>query len=92
MKLFDLGRVVITAAALEFCEEHDGLNFDQLLARHQRGDWGDMDSDDKKANDRAIQAGDRIVSGYDIGTEDDRIWIVTEADRSSTCILLPEDY
>lgn len=97
MKLFDLGRIVITANALQFCEDHDGVNVDQLLARHQRGDWGDMDADEKRANDRAIQHGGRIISGYDIGTEDDRIWIITTAvgddgKRESTCILLPEDY
>lgn len=90
MKLFDLGKVVITPNALQFCEEHDSVHVDQLLARHQRGDWGDMDADDKMANDKAVQKGTRIFSSYQFG--EDKLWIITEADRSLTCILLPEDY
>lgn len=90
MKLFELGRVVITTAALDFCERNQGVDIVRLLERHQKGDWGDMDRDDKKANDRAVQRGTRIISGYVF--EGEKIWIITEADRSSTCILLPEDY
>lgn len=90
MKLFELGKVVITPSALDFCERHQGVDLTKLLERHQKGDWGDLDPDDKKANDRAVQQGMRIFSAYEF--EDERIWIITEADRSSTCILLPEDY
>jgi hypothetical protein len=59
--------------------------------RHARGDWGDVDAHDKRANDAAVKQGTRIVSAYvlDDGT---RVWIITEADRSSTTILLPEEY
>lgn len=90
MKLFELGRVVITPAALDFCERHQGVDIPKLLDRHQTGDWGDLDYDDKKANDTAIQKHTRVFSSYKF--DDEGIWIITEADRSSTCILLPEDY
>jgi hypothetical protein len=90
MKLFELGRIVITPAALDFCERHDSVYVERLLQRHQTGDWGDMDQEDKATNDRAVQRGGRIFSGYHFG--EDRLWIITEADRSATTILLPSDY
>ena len=97
MKLFELGQVLITPGALDFVEEHDGVDVVRLLGRHQSGDWGDLDPDDKKANDQAVQSGARIISAYKFGQDDDKIWIITTAvgdddKRESTCILLPEDY
>ena len=60
------------------------------LKQHHRGDWGTVCASDKKANDAAVKCGDRIFSVYvENGT---KFWIITEADRSSTCILLPEEY
>jgi hypothetical protein len=84
--LFKLGYVVMTpgAAALE-------LDFIPYLVRHAAGDWGDLDAFDKQQNDLAVQQRLRILSAYNIG-EDTRIWIITEADRSATTVLLPEDY
>lgn len=97
MKLFELGQVVITPGAIEFCGEHPGVDVVRLLERHQSGDWGDLDRDDKTANDKAVQRGTRIISAYKFGPRDDKIWIITTAvgddgKRESTCILLPEDY
>ena len=90
MALFELGRVVVTRMALEFCDEHS-ISIDTMLARHQRGDWGDyMDAVDRRANDDAVKYDDRVISSYVF--DQGRVWIITEADRSSTCILLPEDY
>ena len=85
---FNLGRVVITRNAL------DTLPGDALLeglARHARGDWGDVCPEDRGLNDRALREGSRLLSVYKTG-DGTAFWIITEADRSATTILLPEDY
>ena len=61
------------------------------FTRHLTGDWGNLDEHDWKANDDAIQYGGRVLSSYKDKNET-RFWIITEADRSSTTILLPEEY
>ena len=86
---FQLGKVVITPGATELAEE--GLNLVVLLARHARKDWGDLCEEDSAANERALTEGSRIFSAYRL-EDGNRVWIITEADRSSTCILLPEEY
>ncbi|MDN5698051.1 MAG: hypothetical protein L0G70_08775, partial [Rubrobacter sp.] len=86
---FELGRVVATPAALEALEV-SGVSPSRLLARHQSGDWGEVPRDDARENERSVKHGFRILSSYPAG--DDRIWIITEADRSSTCLLLPSEY
>lgn len=60
------------------------------LKRHQRHDWGDICEEDKQANDEALKAGDRLFSAYKNG--EDKIWIITEADRSVTTVLFPDEY
>ena len=55
------------------------------------GDWGELDEEDKKANDQALQTGERLLSAYRTANGT-KFWIITEADRASTCVLLPEDY
>lgn len=68
-----------------------GLSVATLLNRHQTGDWGDLSSSDKKANDLAAEnGGERIISSY--ATEFGKVWVITEADRSVTTVLLPEEY
>lgn len=87
--LFPLGRVVATPGALNalaIASQDPG----ELLERHQGGDWGQVPAEDAKENDLSVREGFRIVSSHPIGTG--QVWIITEADRSSTCILLPEDY
>ena len=86
----DLGQVVATPGAL-VALERTGQNPALLLARHGRGDWGEVDAEDKAANDRAVVHGERVLSAYTL-EGGRRLWIITEADRSSTCILLPEEY
>lgn len=61
------------------------------LARHAAGDWGDLCGEDRAANDRAVAVGARILSAYHT-PEGVKLWIITEADRSATTILLPEEY
>lgn len=82
-----LGQVVITRSAL------DVLSKDAVyaaLARHQVGDWGDVCDEDRGLNDEALKDGSRILSVYQDG--ETKFWIITEADRSATTVLLPEDY
>ena len=87
--LFGLGKVVATPAAVEFCEVNE-VHMLTLVRRHCHGDFGDMDRDDIAANTRAIKSDARVFSSYQIGTQ--KVWVITEADRTSTCILLPEEY
>jgi hypothetical protein len=87
---FPLGRVVATLgglAALGRANEEPA----RFLARHVTGDWGDLDDDDRLENERSIQNGCRLLSAYLLG-DGTKIWIITEADRSATTILLPEEY
>ena len=88
--LFDLGQVVATPGALAALEEA-GQSPSEFLTRHVHGDWGMVDEHDRQANDGALQDGSRILSAY-VLTTGTKIWIITEADRSSTCCLLPEEY
>jgi hypothetical protein len=62
-----------------------------LLLRHQFGDWGSVPSEDADANREAIETGCRILSSYYLNP-DERVWIITEADRSVTTLLLPDEY
>jgi hypothetical protein len=89
-QLFELGSVVATPGALELLKRHSMTPI-QLLQRHVSGDFGDLCDDDKEANNEAIWDEARVFSSYQIG-EADKIWVITEADRSSTCCLLPEEY
>ena len=89
MSLFKLGSVVATPAALRFCESHK-INPLSLLGRHIAGDFGDLCVEDVAENVLAIQHDLRIFSSYSFGQ--DKIWIITEADRSSTCLLMPDEY
>jgi len=60
------------------------------LGRHVRGDWGDVDAEDRAANDRALREGTRVLSSYRAGGV--KFWVITEADRSATTVLLPSEY
>ena len=90
--LFDLGRVVITANAQQTLQQRGQYHMvETMLGRHALGDWGDLDPEDLQANNEALRDGSRLLSAYCF---DDhfKVWIITEADRSATTILLPEDY
>lgn len=88
--MFPLGRIVATPAALNALEEANvsGLS---LLGRHLRGDWGTIHPGDVGLNEEALKNGARIFSVYPLKTGE-VIWVITEADRASTCLLLPDDY
>ena len=87
---FPLGRVVATPGALDLLERKS-TSAHTFLSRHVSGDWGDLGDEDKHANEEALSDDARILSAYKL-SEDEKIWIITEADRSSTCLLLPEEY
>lgn len=87
---FPLGELVTTPGALAALTEA-GQSPQQFVARHQAADWGECCSDDQIANDQALLHGERLISVYRTAINV-RIWIITEADRASTCILLPEEY
>ncbi len=87
---FDLGTVYATPKSLETILNQK-KNPSTLLTRHHSGDWGDMDHHDMKANDRALVDGSRIFSSYQL-TEADKVWLITEADRGMTVLMLPEEY
>ncbi len=89
--MFPLGRLVATPGALQAMDGVDPLLGVAMLRRHAKGDWGEIPPEDKLANDRAVRDGARILSAY--RTPDNvKIWIITEADRSVTTILLPKEY
>lgn len=87
---FLLGQVVATPGALELLQRY-GKSPAEYLSRHASGDWGDLDSHDRRENERSVRHGFRILSSYEISPLN-TLWIITEADRSSTCLLLPEEY
>lgn len=87
---FSPGQIVSTPAALAAMEGAGCLPI-RLLSRHLPGDWGSVCSEDAELNDAALQAGDRLLSIYEIAPEVS-IWVITEADRSATTLLLPEEY
>lgn len=85
---FKLGQLLATPGVLEAAE---GDNLMEYVSRHARGDWGIVDAEDKRANDRALVEGTRLFSAYLLG-DGTKVWIITEADRSATTVLLPEEY
>jgi hypothetical protein len=94
--LFALGRIVATPGALKVVPE---ARIIAAIRSHVHGDWGVVDSEDKASNDEAVVSGLRILSAYPIdpqqpcaGYGDNTLWIVTEADRSVTTALLPQEY
>jgi hypothetical protein len=88
--LFELGRIVATPGALRALEKAEQSPA-EFLDRHVTGDWGDLDEEDKQENEFSVQNGFRILSAYTTAAGD-KIWIITEADRSATTFLLPEEY
>lgn len=87
---FVLGHVVATPRALIALTEAQD-SFRTYLSRHASGDWGEVSREDAAENELSLLAGFRLLSAYQI-KDGTRIWIITEADRSATTILLPEEY
>jgi hypothetical protein len=85
---FQAGQMVITPNALRRLHPED---VQSALSRHLRGDWGDVTEDDRAENELSLKEGFRLFSVYH-DREGKKFWVITESDRSSTCVLLPEDY
>src|SRR5579863_364776 len=88
---FPMGRPVITPGA-QATLDAAGIEGVLLLARHIRGDWGDLSVEDATANELALLTGKRLLSSYDLPDGQGKVWIVTEPDRSMTTILRPDEY
>lgn len=88
--LFSLGRLFATPGAIIAAKEAND-NLILYLYRHAAGDWGDLSHEDMLANAAALKEGTRLLSAYHM-KDGKKIWIITEADRSATTILLPEEY
>ena len=88
--LFSLGSVYLTVGAREALEESNQTP-NEFLAKHQSGDWGLVCEDDRRENELSVKEGFRILSSYKT-SKDVKLWLISEADRSSTTLLLPEDY
>lgn len=87
---FALGRLVATPGALKALEDA-GQDPMQFVARHQAGDWGELGEEDKQENEFSVSHGLRILSAYHTALGES-LWVITEADRSATTLLLPEEY
>lgn len=88
--LFDLGHIVATPGALRALQRAEQLPA-EFLDRHTTGDWGELVDGDKQENEFSVRNGFEILSAYTTSAGD-KIWIITEADRSATTLLLPEEY
>ena len=86
---FSLGQLVATPEALGVLRAAN-VTPASLVARHATGDWGSICDEDRGLNEQAIKDGSRILSVYEVG--DESLWVITEADRSSTCVLLASQY
>jgi hypothetical protein len=87
---FPLGRLLATPGALQALEKA-GQQPQEFLDRHSKGDWGELDSHDIRENEFSLGRGLRLLSSYTTAAGD-KLWIITEADRSTTTLLLPEEY
>jgi hypothetical protein len=88
--LFNLGQLVATPGALAALEK-SGQNPMTFLSRHVTGDWGELSEDHRKENQFSLEKGFRLLSSYRTNAGE-RLWVITEANRSHTTILLPDEY
>ena len=88
--LFPAGQIVATPGALALLEQANKSPL-EFLSRHLCGDWGDLCQDDKAENELSLKYGFRLMSSYQV-MDTETLWIITEADRSATTLLLPAEY
>jgi hypothetical protein len=88
--LFPPGQIVATPGALQLLEQTKRSPV-EFLSRHFRGDWGDLCQEDKTENELSLKYGFRIISSYQV-SENEKLWVISEADRSVTTLLLPAEY
>lgn len=90
ISLFPAGQIVATPGALALLDQINRSPL-EFLSRHLRGDWGDLCQEDKTENELSLKYGFRLMSSYPL-SQTEKLWIITEADRSVTTLLLPEEY
>jgi len=90
MPKFRLGQIVATPGALDALLTA-GQTPGFFLRRHVSGDWGELDEEDRRENELSVVQGFRLLSAYTLSSGT-KIWIITEADRSATTLLLPSEY
>lgn len=95
--LFRLGQILATPGALSTLDQLGVNPLSLVLGRHVRGDWGDLGDEDRELNNHSLSNGMRIFSSYKLAkpgddTTTETVWVITEADRNSTTLLLPEEY
>ncbi len=88
---FEPGQLVATPGALDALETAQ-TSPAELIGRHLSGDWGTVDKDDWRANERALREGTRLLSAYALPGTGEKVWVITEWDRSATTVLLPSEY
>ena len=88
--LFPLGQLVATPGALAALEKA-GQSPATFLSQHVRGEWGDIPEEDRRENQYSLEHGFRLLSSYRTNANES-IWVITEADRSATTLLLPSEY
>jgi len=88
--LFPAGQIVATPGALALLERTNKTPI-EFLSRHLRGDWGDLCPEDKTENELSLKHGFRLMSSYRV-TWNENLWVITEADRAITTLLLPSEY
>ena len=89
-RVFELGQILATPGALAALQKA-GQEPADFLRRHVAGDWGDLSNEDQMENNYSLEHGFRLLSSYPTNAGD-KLWIITEADRSATTLLLPEEY
>jgi hypothetical protein len=89
--LFNLGQIVATPGALSALGD-DGTTCESLLQRHVTGDWGEVSEEDRRENTLSLTEGFRLLSAYRLPKAGVKLWVITEADRSATTLLLPDEY
>jgi hypothetical protein len=87
---FELGQTVATPGVVQAMQEAGHIP-PEFLLRHKHGDWGDLDPEDKCVNEEALRRGQRLLSAYHT-RRSDKLWVITEWDRSVTTLLLPDEY
>ena len=87
---FELGQIVATPGSLTALADAGHIP-PEFLLRHKHGDWGELPEEDKQENERALRDGSRLFSAYATRREE-KLWVITEWDRSATTLLLPDDY
>ena len=91
---YELGTLYLTRGVFDACEK-DAAFYEFVknsVRRHVSGDWGDMSEEDKKENEFSLDKYLRIFSAYDHQQPGKKIWVITEADRSVTTVLFPDEY